>query len=335
MNNPLKGDNTLYRERISRYSQFIIEYDQVKNKQHAEFKFVKDWAAARKIDKKNFLKYYGRYRHSGKSWDLLPAKRGPKFKSRRPCEQLEQKVIDLRKRGNNKYEIASIFSEQKDNTFKPSASGVYNICKRYGLNRMRPEMKEEKRKIIKERMGQQGHIETHYLSKHIIRNNVQKLYVVAIIDDYSRVAWAELINNIDSLSVMFGTMRCLNMLKAHYQIQFEEILSDNGSEFGNNKTKNKTKHPFERLLIEMGVKHRYIRPYRPQTNGKIERFWRTMEEDLIINTDFDSIDELKEELLQYMYYYNHERPHQALYGKKPVEMLGNKSDAKDAAAGAS
>jgi len=46
-----------------------------------------------------------------------------------------------------------------------------------------------------------------------------------------------------------------------------------------------------------------------------------MEEDLIINTDFDSIEELKEELLQYMYYYNHERPHQALNGKKPVEML--------------
>jgi transposase InsO family protein len=80
-------------------------------------------------------------------------------------------------------------------------------------------------------------------------------------------------------------------------------------------------HPFERLLIEMGVKHRYIQPYRPQTNGKVERFWRTMEEDLIIDTDFDSIEELKEELLQYMYYYNHERPHQALNGKKPVELL--------------
>jgi hypothetical protein len=232
MNNPLKGDNTLYRERISRYNDFIIEYELIKSKRHPEFLYVKDWAAARKIDKKNFLKYYGRYRQSGKSWDLLPQKRGPKFKSRRPCEELEQKVIELRNRGNNKYEIASIISEQKDNTFKLSASGVYNICKRYGLNRMRPEMKEQKRKIIKERMGQLGHIDTHYLSKHIIRNQTQKLYIVAIVDDYSRVAWAEIIENIDSLSVMFGAMRCLNILKAHYHIQFEEIISDNGSEFG-------------------------------------------------------------------------------------------------------
>jgi hypothetical protein len=322
MNNPLKGDNTLYRERISRYNDFVIEYELIKKKKHSEFLYVKDWAAARKIDKKNFLKYYGRYRQSGKSWDLLPQKRGPKFKSRRPCEELEQKVIELRKRGNDKYEIASIISEQKDNTFKLSASGVYNICKRYGINRMRPEIREQKRKIIKERMGQLGHIDTHYLSKHIIRNQTQKLYIVAIVDDYSRVAWAEIIESIDSLSVMFGTMRCLNILKAHYHIQFEEIISDNGSEFGNRGTKNKMNHPFERLLSEMGVKHRYIQPYRPQTNGKVERFWRTMEEDLIIDTDFDSIEELKEQLLQYMYYYNHERPHQALDGKKPVEMLG-------------
>lgn len=329
MNNPLKGDNTLYRERISRYNDFIIEYELIKNKKHPDFLYVKDWAAARKIDKKNFLKYYGRYGQSGKSWDLLPQKRGPKFKSRRPCEELEQKVIDLRKKGNDKYEIASIISAQKDNTFKLSASGVYNICKRYGLNRFRPEMKEQKRKIIKERMGQLGHIDTHYLSKHIIRNQTQKLYIVAIVDDYSRVAWAEIIESIDSLSVMFGAMRCLNILKAHYHIQFEEIMSDNGSEFGNRDTKNKMNHPFERLLMEMGVKHRYIQPYRPQTNGKVERFWRTMEEDLIIDTDFDSIEELKEQLLQYMYYYNHERPHQALNGKKPVEMLTAQQGAKD------
>lgn len=72
MNNPLKGDNTLYRERISRYNDFIIEYEQIKAGEHPDFVYVKDWAAARKIDKKNFLKYYGRYRQSGKSWDLLP-----------------------------------------------------------------------------------------------------------------------------------------------------------------------------------------------------------------------------------------------------------------------
>ncbi|MGL4331753.1 MAG: integrase core domain-containing protein [Bacteroidales bacterium] len=323
--NPLKGDNTLYREWIGRYQDFVKEYETIKRGEHQDFLYVKDWAKARKICKKNFLKYYNRFKQSGLTVDLVPRKRGPRFKSRRPGEQLEQKVIELRKLGNNKYEIAALLKEQKSN-FTPSASGVYNICRRNGLNRRVPAMKLEKRRIIKERMGQLGHIDTHYLSKHTVRGSTQKLYVVAIVDDYSRVAWAEIVQSIDSLSVMFGAMRCLNILKAHYHIQFEEILSDNGNEFGNRSSKNKLNHPFERLLIEMGVRHINTRPYRPQTNGKIERFWRTLEEDLIIDTDFDSIEELKEELLQYMYYYNHERPHQAIEGKKPADMLEQKKD---------
>jgi transposase InsO family protein len=326
---PLKGDNTLYRERISRYIEFIKEYELIKKKQHVQFAQVQQWAQARKICKKNFLKYYNRYKQSGEDLSLLPAKRGPRYKTRRPCEQQERKVVELRKLGNNKYEIASILKAQKDSNFKPSASGVYNICRRHGLNKLRPEVKEIKRKIIKERMGQLGHIDTHYLSKYIIRGSVQKLYIVAIIDDYSRVAWAEIIDSIDSLSVMFGAMRCLNVLKAHYNIEFEEIISDNGNEFGNRNYKSKMNHPFERLLIEMGVKHRYTQAYRPQTNGKIERFWKTLAEDLIINTDFDSVEELKEELLQYMYYYNHERPHQALGGKVPADMLQDEKRTKD------
>jgi len=322
---PLKGDNTLYRERISRYSEFVKEYEDIKNNRHSEFSQVQDWTKARKICKKNFLKYYGRYRQSGSSWDLLPKKRGPRFKTRRPNQQFEQKVIDLRELGNNKYEIAAILRDETGSNFKPSPSGVYNIFKRHGLNRLRPKMKQEKRRIIKERMGQLGHIDTHYLSKHIIRNSTKKLFIVAILDDYSRVTWAEIIESIDSLSVMFGAMKCLNVLKAHYHIQFEEIISDNGNEFGNRNYKSKMSHPFERLLIEMGVKHRYTQPYRPQTNGKIERFWKTLCEELIIDTDFDSLEELKEELLQYMYYYNHERPNQAIEGKRPVEMLEQKS----------
>ena len=120
---------------------------------------------------------------------------------------------------------------------------------------------------------------------------------------------------------MFATLKCLNILADHYQIKFEEILSDNGPEFGPRISKQKQNHPFERMLMELGIKHRYTRPYRPQTNGKVERFWRTLEDDLIRDTHFDSLEELKEELLQYVYYYNHERPHQGINNKKPVEML--------------
>lgn len=169
-------------------------------------------------------------------------------------------------------------------------------------------------------MGQLGHIDTYYLSKYILSGEVSKLYVVAVMDDYSRVTWAEVVEGIDSLNVMFGAMRCFMMLKSGYGIQFEEVLTDNGSEFGNRSVKNKARHPFERLLQEMGIKHRNTQPYRPQTNGKIERFWKTLYEDLIEDTTFNSLGELKEELFHYLAYYNHERHHQAI-NCKPVEML--------------
>ena len=73
------------------------------------------------------------------------------------------------------------------------------------------------------------------------------------------------------------------------------------------------------MLMELGITHRYTRPYRPQANGKVERFWRTLEEDLLHETTFDSIEQFKDELIQYLIYYNHHRPHQALGGKTPAQ----------------
>ncbi|RYJ40677.1 Integrase family protein [Flavobacterium anhuiense] len=279
-----------------------------------------DFYTANDTCRKSFLKYYNRYKQSGKPLDLLPQKRGPKYKTRRPLPFIEQKVIELREKGNNRYEIVSILNP-KLGKHTPSYSGVYNILKRHKINRLTPKIKKNHQKIIKERMGQLGHIDCHYLSKSIIRGENKKLYLVCVIDDYSRIAWAELVPDITSLTVMFASLKCLNILSSHYEIKFEEILSDNGAEFGIKTSKVKKQHPFERMLMELGIVHRYTRPYRPQTNGKVERFWRTLEEDLLRDTDFDSQEELKEELLQYLYYYNHERPHQGIDGKKPIKMI--------------
>lgn len=71
----------------------------------------------------------------------------------------------------------------------------------------------------------------------------------------------------------------INTLHVTYGLIFAEILSDNRAEFA---SRNKPEeHPFEAKLLELGIKHRYTRPYRPQTNGKIERFWRTIDDDVI------------------------------------------------------
>jgi hypothetical protein len=60
--------------------------------------------------------------------------------------------------------------------------------------------------------------------------------------------------------------------------------------------------------------------YRPQTNGKMERFWKTVEHELLAEQVYDSLDHLKEELFNYMLYYNHLRYHQGI-NRKPFQSL--------------
>jgi transposase InsO family protein len=122
---------------------------------------------------------------------------------------------------------------------------------------------------------------------------------------------------------MFATLYCFNHINEKFGVKFQEALTDNGPEFGIRESNSKDQHPFERLLLELEVKHRYIKPYRPQTNGKVERFWRTLNEDLIDGTYFSSIAHFKDELLAYMLYYNKLRPHQALNGMTPENFISH------------
>ncbi len=295
----INNDLTLKRNYLSKYRFLINEYEQLKRGEHPIYRFAKEFYSAHDTDARAFLKYYNLFKQSGNELDLLPGKRGPKYGSRRPSPENEQQVLELRDRGCNKFEINNQL-KQKSNNFTPSPSGIYNILKRHNRNRLKPADREVKVKIIKERMGQLGH--------------------------HSRLAWAQVMEDITALGTMFTAMHCMQALKREFGIQFEEVIADNGPEFGTSASLNKRNHPFERMLMETGIKRRYMKPYRPQTNGKVERFWRTLKEDLIEDTDFDSFEELEDELLKYLVYYNWERPHQGINGKKPIEMstLNNK-----------
>ena len=162
-------------------------------------------------------------------------------------------------------------------------------------------------------------MDCHYLRKDLIVGAKRRSYLVSGVDACTRLAWTEVVDDLKSLSVMFAALKSINMLNAEYGIRFEEILTDNGSEVAS--PRNKALHPMERMLQELGIKHHYTRPYRPQTNGKVERFWRTLNEDLLEETTFESLEELKEKLMQYLLYYNTERPHQGLGGKTPLQAL--------------
>lgn len=141
-------------------------------------------------------------------------------------------------------------------------------------------MKEEKRKIIRQKAGEPGHMDCCHLARDTIPGARRSLYLVCVPDDCTGLAWAEAVENITALSVMSASLPCLDHLAGRYRIRFREMLTGNGPEVGPDNSHNKHNPPFERMLMEPGIKHRYTRPYRPQTNGKVERFWRTRNEDL-------------------------------------------------------
>lgn len=313
-------DLTLKRNYLQKYRFLIKEYELVKAGKHPMYRYVKDFCSAHHTDRRSFLKYYNRYKQSGREEDLLPQKRGPKWHTRRTLPHIEQKVVELRLKGNGRYEIHRILKPTLKHC-TPSPSTIYNILRRKRLNRLRAPERAERRRIISKKAGELGHIDVHHLSLDLIPGQHKKLYLVCVLDGYSRLAWAEVVEDIKSLTVMFSVLRCFNMIMDEYGIQFERVLTDNGPEFGPKGSTKKKEHPFERMLMELGVKHSYTRPYRPQTNGKVERFWRTLNYDLIEETTFESEKEFRNLLLEYLVYYNHERPHQSLGGVPPAEFL--------------
>ena len=315
-------DRTVERNYIQKWRFLVREYELVKAKKHPRFRFVQDFYNFHGTSRQTFAKYYNRYRQEGSDRSLLPLKRGPRWKSRRTLPFIEQKVLELRLKGINRYEIYGILHpELKSHT--PAPSTIYAISRRHNLNRLTKPMEQSKRRIIKTRAGELGHLDCHHLSRDLVLGSRQRYYLVALLDSCTRLAWVEVVEDLKSLSVMFAALKSINLLNVEYGVRFEAILTDNGPEVATHKSKDG--HPFERMLMELGIKHRYTRPYRPQTNGKVERFWRTLNEDLLEETTFESVEELKNELMQYLLYYNTERPHQGLGGKTPLQTLQNLS----------
>lgn len=309
-------DATLERRYINNMLNNIDEYELVKTGSHGEFKYVSQFYDARKICKQNFLKYYRRYLNCGRDVKiLLPLKNGRKFKDAIEYHpEVLDKLKELRSKGYNRYEIALLLHKLQE--INLSSSCVYRLMKKLGINRLDPIIKEEKRRIIKMSAGELGHVDVHYIAKNTVKNAPnKKLYLVGVIDSYSRVCWLEVIDSIKAINVAFAVNEILLRLKQRYGIEFQEMMSDNGSEVA---SRNNMDHPLEKTLQFYGIKHVYTKPCTPKTNGKIERFWKTIEEDLLSGERFETVEDLKHHIAGYCVYYNEHRLHQGINNKIPV-----------------
>jgi hypothetical protein len=103
-------DKTLEKKFIQRAVFLIQEYESTKEKRHERFRTVNEFYTHYQLCRQNFLKYYNRYNQRREDKELLPRKRGPKWRTSRPHPMIEQKVIAERLKGSNRYEIQSLYN---------------------------------------------------------------------------------------------------------------------------------------------------------------------------------------------------------------------------------
>ena len=222
----------------------------VKARKYPRFRFAQDFYSFHGTTRQTFAKYYNRFLLSPSDEAFFPRKRGPNWKSRRTLPYIGQKVLSERFNGTNRYEIYAILKPiLKQHTPKPST--IYAITRRHGVNRLTKPMQQSKRKIIKTRAGELGHLDSHHLSRDLLVDSKHRYYLVALIDTCTRLAWAEVVGDIKSLSVMFATLKSINFLNAEYGIQFEAILTDNGPEMAS--PRNIEGHPGCGSMNELGI----------------------------------------------------------------------------------
>lgn len=110
----------------------------------------------------------------------------------------------------------------------------------------------------------------------------------------------------------------LSWFKQLYGFEFEEVLSDNGPEF---KGTFERGQPFGTFCDQTGIKHRLTRPYRPQTNGKVEAFFSILKREFFRLNEFRDMTEVREQLGSFLFEYNHLRRHGGLDYITPCDKL--------------
>lgn len=204
-------------------------------------------------------------------------------------------------------------------------STVVTEIRRLGLNRLasleppRPMVRYER-----ERPGELVHLDIKKLGKigrvgHRIHGNRRTRvpgigweYTHVAIDDHSRLAYVEVLAD-ETAETTAGFLRRAVAWYAAQGIAIERLLTDNGSAYRS--------HHFAHVALELGISQRFTQAYRPQTNGKAERFIRTLLTEWAYATAYGRSARRTAALPTYLHYYNFHRRHSALNDASPASRL--------------
>jgi transposase InsO family protein len=137
----------------------------------------------------------------------------------------------------------------------------------------------------------------------------------AIVDDHSRLAYVELLEDEKAPTVTAFVARALDWFAAH-QITARRLMTDNAFSYVKNRS-------LRELLTDRGIKHLRTQAYRPRTNGKVERFHQTMNREWGKGVAYRSHHHRNKALPHWLEHYNHHRPHSSLEGRPPISRAHN------------
>jgi transposase InsO family protein len=149
------------------------------------------------------------------------------------------------------------------------------------------------------------------------RKTVGWEYVHIAIDDATRLAYAEVLADEKATTAVGFLSRAIAFYRRH-GITVEQLITDNGSPYIS------IAHAAACRLL--GIRHLRTRPYRPQTNGKAERFIRTMLNGWAYGAIYRSSTERTKALDGWLWHYNHHRRHSALGHKPPIARLNERTN---------
>ena len=165
------------------------------------------------------------------------------------------------------------------------------------------------------RFARPGHRVTGDRSSQDRRRREGIDYVHAVVDDHSRLAYAEIHPDQRALTVVGFLERALAFYDRH-AITPKRLMTDNAWVYV------KSRH-LRRVLTDHQLRHLTTKPYRPRTNGKVERFHQTMAREWAYGLVYDSHRERAAALPHWLNHYNTARPHSSLAGQPPISRVHN------------
>ena len=204
-------------------------------------------------------------------------------------------------------------------------STVSGILTRIGLGKLwRLEPLEPPNRYEKQRPGELVHVDVKKLGRigrpgHRVNGDRRSRsrgigweYVHVAIDDATRLAYVEVLADERAVTAV-GFLRRAVAHFAAFGIRVERLMTDNGNAY---------RSAIHALACKaLGIKHLRTRPYRPRTNGKAERFIRTMLGGWAYAAIYRDSDERRRALTGWLDFYNRRRPHRSLGRQAPIERL--------------